>query len=551
MAKSAPLDSVSPHSVGSAPVDQGDAYAHGALRSDTDSNETTINGLGAYLDRSRMVAVLEHNDAVARMYLAAKIALFLWPLFALTDLLIALVLEPGPITPYVILRLLGWGTAWTAFITLRNARHVSRAVLSALDFLMFTGAGLLIASMCIFYQGIDSPYAHGVITAMIVRSVCMSDRWRNGAMHYGSIAASYPIMMIVGALFSARMAQQFSEPAAVGVFALNLFFILVAAGTLTVAGHVLWGVRRQAYAAKNLGRYKLKERIGHGGMSEVWVAFHEGLQTDVAVKILKSEHGRSREAVGRFEREVRALTRLSHPNTIHVIDHGVTEEGIWYYAMELLEGTDLMHLVDDAGPLSPARAIHLAMQACGSLVEAHQQGFVHRDIKPENLFVTWRGGLGDYLKILDFGIAKVSEDLEKTHLTRTGIMQGTPRYMSPEAIMGHEVDARSDIYSMGCVMYYMLSARPPFDAGTVPGLLMQHLHSNPPTFREVVKREIPADLEMVVMRCLEKEPQDRFQSIKSVENALGKCVDAGSWAPAPSPPRPKTPRLTRLSHPDN
>src|SRR5690606_19918974 len=201
---------------------------------------------------------------------------------------------------------------------------------------------------------------------------------------------------------SAELAAQFTDPMALASFVLSQVFLLAAAALVLVGGHMIWALRRQVFETRSLGRYTLKHRLGAGGMGEVWAAHHRALRRDVAVKILKPETRGEPGAVARFEREVRATAELVHPPTVRVFDYGVTEDGLWYYAMELLDGDDLHALVSREGPLEPARAARLIWQAAKALGEAHARGIVHRDVKPENLFVTRIGGEGEFVKVLDF-----------------------------------------------------------------------------------------------------------------------------------------------------
>ena len=237
-------------------------------------------------------------------------------------------------------------------------------------------------------------------------------------------------------------------------------------------------VRRQVFEARSLGRYRLTRRLGAGGMGEVWLAHHAALKRDVAVKILRpGAEGHTPGSIARFEREVRATAELVHPNTVRVFDYGVTDDGLQYYAMELLSGVDMATLVEREGALPPARALLLIGQASRALAEAHDHGIVHRDIKPENLFVTSLGGEPDFVKVLDFGIAKVSAG--DTTMTSAGSVLGTPAFISPEVATGLPADARSDVYALGAVLYFLLSGCRPFEAASIGAMLVAHI-SEPP-----------------------------------------------------------------------
>jgi serine/threonine protein kinase len=277
-----------------------------------------------------------------------------------------------------------------------------------------------------------------------------------------------------------------------------------------------------------LGRYRLKRRLATGGMGDVWVAYHPGLKRNVAVKILRPDRQeRSASSLGRFEREVRATAELMHPNTVRVFDYGVTEDGLWYYVMELLEGETLAEHVSRLGPLPPARAVHIVGQAARALGEAHERGIVHRDVKPENLFLTSLGGEHDFVKVLDFGIAKVQN--ADAAMTETGWVLGTPAYMSPEVATGQTADARSDVYALGAVLYYLLCGRPPFEAENAAALFFAHVNENVVPPSRVMQRPLPSDIEGVVMRALEKEPSARYATGADLALGLSECALAGKW----------------------
>jgi len=256
------------------------------------------------------------------------------------------------------------------------------------------------------------------------------------------------------------------------------------------------------------------------------VAYHPSLKRDVAVKVLKANTSDGA-AITRFEREVQAMSELEHPNTVRIFDYGVAEDGTWYYAMELLQGKTLLQIVPASG-LSAIRAVHLIRQACRALGEAHTRGIVHRDMKPDNVFVTEVAGERDFVKVLDFGIAKILMDATQS-ITHEGTILGTPTYMSPEQALGVDVDPRSDIYSLGGVLYFALTGAPPFADKDLSSLIIAHASTPPipPSMR--TDRPIPKDLEDVVLRCLEKEPEARFQSAAELDEALAASVEALGW----------------------
>jgi serine/threonine-protein kinase len=284
---------------------------------------------------------------------------------------------------------------------------------------------------------------------------------------------------------------------------------------------MIWQLRRQVYNSRALGRYRLKRRIGAGGMGEVWLAHHDSLRRDVAIKILRPENAADEKAIARFEREVRATSELSHPNTVRVFDYGVTHDGLFYYAMELLNGCDLHDIVSREGPMHPARAAQIVAQAARALAEAHSRGIIHRDIKPENLYLTNIACEGDFVKVLDFGLAKVlAPESTDVSLTQVGWAVGTPQWVSPEVVMGHEADGRSDLYGLGAVLYFLLCGQAPYNYRNMQRIMHAHLHSSPKPPSARLGRPIPRAIEAVVMRCLAKEPGKRYGSATELAAAL-------------------------------
>jgi len=267
-------------------------------------------------------------------------------------------------------------------------------------------------------------------------------------------------------------------------------------------------------------------------MGEVYLAEHRMLKRPCAVKLIRREQAGDPHALARFEREVQATARLSHWNTVEIYDYGRTEDGTFFYVMEYLPGLSLEDLLDRHGPLPAERVVHLLRQTCQGLREAHAVGLIHRDIKPGNIFVAQRGGLYDVVKLLDFGLVKPLADIDSARLTAEGAISGTPLYMSPEQARGlDEIDARSDIYSLGAVAYMLLTGRPPFEGTNPLDVMIAHARDDvmPPS---KFQADVPADLEGVILRCLAKRPDDRFQDADSLEQSLAACAAADQWTQA-------------------
>jgi tRNA A-37 threonylcarbamoyl transferase component Bud32 len=222
-------------------------------------------------------------------------------------------------------------------------------------------------------------------------------------------------------------------------------------------------LRRDVAEARQLGQYRLKERIGVGGMGEVYKAEHQLLKRPCVIKLIKPEKAGDTRVLARFKREVRATSKLTHWNTIAIYDYGSTADGVFYYVMEYLPGMSLSDIIKTYGQMPADRVIHVLHQACEALAEAHNHKLIHRDVKPGNIFLAERGGVFDVVKLLDFGLVKPAMDEEDQHLTVEGAIIGSPLFMSPEQAGGDQPDARSDIYSLGAVGYYLLTGRPPFE----------------------------------------------------------------------------------------
>ncbi len=353
------------------------------------------------------------------------------------------------------------------------------------------------------------------------------NRWPRAAVVLGLMAAA-PLVGVVGsAILDADSAAAIqSDPSTL----VEMILVLTLAAVSSVWGvHTINTLRTEAYRAKQLGQYKLKRLIGSGGMGDVYLAEHQLMKRPCAIKVIRAEKAGDPKVLARFEREVQATAKLSHWNSIDIFDYGRADDGTFYYVMEFLPGMNLAELVRRYGPMPAARVIHLVRQACDALQEAHEVGLVHRDIKPANIFAAVRGGQYDVAKLLDFGLAKPVANLEEDQITQEGTITGSPLYMSPEQAIGdREPDARSDIYAMGAVIYYLLTGKPPFDDERPMKVLIAHAHQSPvpPTQHQP---EIPDDVEQVVLRCLHKDPDQRYQSALDLAQALEDCRDADHW----------------------
>jgi serine/threonine-protein kinase len=309
----------------------------------------------------------------------------------------------------------------------------------------------------------------------------------------------------------------------------------VAVGIAAVASRTVYTVRRRAAdAIRMVGSYELLERVGQGGMGEVWKARHSFLARPAAVKLILSDTLRGpeeerRSVVERFTREAQITASLRSPHTVELFDFGVGDDGTFYYAMEFLDGMNLAHFVYQFGPIEPRRAVHWLEQACHSLGEAHARALVHRDIKPSNLFVCRYGRDCDFVKILDFGLAKPAQPSTDPSLTATGTRMGTPGYMAPEQIFGADVDPRADLYALGCVGYWLLAGAKPFESEHSGELMRLHAQEDPPPLSAKAGGAVPPRLERVIMSCLSKRPEERPASADQLSRELTESLEEECW----------------------
>jgi serine/threonine-protein kinase len=295
--------------------------------------------------------------------------------------------------------------------------------------------------------------------------------------------------------------------------------------TSTVISAVIFGLRSEVREARRLGQYVLEQKIGEGGMGEVYRAWHGMMRRPTALKLLRSDHAEQKDLV-RFEREVQLTARLTHPNTITIFDYGRTADGVFYYAMELLDGATLQRIVEVDGPQEEGRVVRILTMACGALAEAHAVGLIHRDIKPANIMLCTQGGERDVVKLLDFGLVKELAVEGDVGVSVAGTLAGTPLYMAPESITAPgSVDARTDLYALGAVAYYLLAGSEVFRGQTIVEVCGAHLHREPDPF-EARGVSISAELEAIVRECLEKKPDRRPQSALELRRRLEACAIA-------------------------
>ncbi len=425
----------------------------------------------------------------------------------------------------VVLALVSYKLCWRCNLSLRALR-VAEMVIFGLTALFF--AFVQHYANCIQLAVNHVPYNPVGIwfCLMYTYAIYIPTSWRRAAVIIGFMAAAPLVVM----LFDGWMYEGLSPEALFNEISYVVLFMAAGYGSSVYGTYMIGSLRREAFEAKQVGQYRLRNLIGAGGMGEVYLAEHQLMKRPCAIKVIRPGKAHDPRALARFEREVRATARLSHWNTVEIFDYGSTDDGTFYYVMEYLPGLSLADLVERYGPLPPERVIYLLTQACDALREAHALGLVHRDIKPGNIFAAQRGGVHDVAKLLDFGLAKAGADAPSVQLTQDGSITGSPLYMSPEQALGEtEPDARSDIYSLGAVAYFLLVGRPPFDNQNPMRVMVAHAHDEvipPSRFRP----DLPADLEQVVLRSLAKDPEQRYQSAAALGRALDECSSAGEWS---------------------
>ena len=408
------------------------------------------------------------------------------------------------------------------------------------ELLIFGGpaAFFLFTNYCriVVCSSVDAEYVHvpSIIAPWMLLifsyALFVPNTWRRAAIILGLMGLG-PLVVLAFAYYRTPafaellLHEQFRDL----IYELPLIMILnVVIATVGVA--TIGSLRREAFVARQLGQYRLKQLLGTGGMGEVYLAEHEMMKRPCAIKVIRPEKAGDPQVLARFEREVRATAKLSHWNSIDIFDYGRTDDGTFYYVMEFLPGHNLGELVNGHGPLPAARVVYLMKQVCDALAEAHGHDLIHRDIKPANIFCAYRGGVFDVAKLLDFGLAKPLTDTHNSELTQAGSITGSPLYMSPEQSTGSDqVDARSDIYSLGALMYFMATGQPPFAYPQPIKVMVAHASESPRPPREL-NPDIPLELEEIILRCLEKQPEDRFQDVATLREMLDQVPLSEPWS---------------------
>ena len=364
--------------------------------------------------------------------------------------------------------------------------------------------------------------------------------WRRALKMTGLMAAT-PMAVLVALAwwYPAEDAEFMITAASRFQISSMAFTLLIGVVNSTYGAHRIHALRQEVFEARQLGQYRLTERIGRGGMGEVWKAEHRLLVRPAAIKLVKPEMvderdpAVARDVLSSFKREAQTTALLRSTHTVELYDFGVTRDSAFYYVMELLDGLDLETLVRRHGPLRPARAVYLLEQACDSLADAHEHGLIHRDIKPANIYICRMGRQYDFVKVLDFGLVKSLKRGQRSggFGATKGLVVGTPSYMAPEMASSEAVvDGRTDIYALGCVGYWMLTGSRVFEGGTPGEIVAHHIGTEADLLSSRAEQSIPGSLEQIIMQCLAKDPGERPQTAEEMARMLSASGLSGMWA---------------------
>jgi len=464
---------------------------------------------------------------VRRAAMIAKVGAVMWPFCVIFDYLQAYRLGEGDFVALVSLRAICEVGIVLAALRLSQTpppteREFTRMATATMALFAATLAG-----MCVASSGFDSIYIAGNLLVAVGLVFIPQPFWPSLG-RVALVMLPHPVILFISTLFDPRLAAQLHDPQVMAV-ALQYLVCCIAVGPGVAAFSASYAqVRKDLFESKSIGRYRLRRQLGRGGMSEIWAAYHMGLRREVALKILESRLHLDETFRRRFEQEVQAMAGLTHPNTVRVFDFGTTDDGLLFYAMELLEGENLGQFVKRRGALPVARALHLVRQAAGALAEAHAKGIVHRDVKPENLYVTTAGGEPDFVKVLDFGIAVFEHDPEEEPAAE---IAGSPATISPEVLRGEPATPASDVYALGVVLYFLLTGQYTFGSLRGPDILAAHLEEVPvpPSVRR--GEALPPELEGLILRCLSKDPGDRPRDAMAFAARLDALRERHRWNP--------------------
>ena len=445
------------------------------------------------------------------------------------------VLDHGlPLTPMHLLNLGGFAVMLAVWLLTRSGSLpvTTLHAIDALGVFLMTTANL---GLCFTLPAELRPDLLGVIclmTLLLYRAAIVPSEPARTAW----IAAACVSPLPIATYFAyARAARPLDAPSPWAFTGYAILFAGLVVLLSAKTSSVIYGLRQTIREARRLGPYTLESKIGEGGMGAVYRARHALLRRPTAVKILPPERAGEMD-LARFEREVQMTSLLTSPHTVAIYDFGRTPDGLFYYAMEYLDGIDLQELVSRDGPMPEGRVVRVLRQVCEALGEAHRVGLIHRDIKPANILLCERGGRPDVAKVVDFGLVKDLTASAGPGVTREDIVLGTPHYLSPEALRTPDrIDMRSDIYALGATAYFLLTGTPVFE-GTLPQIFADHIGKSPEPPSRRSGRAVSPDLEAVVLGALAKNPGERPESVEELDRRLAACpvptwtdADAHLW----------------------
>jgi eukaryotic-like serine/threonine-protein kinase len=472
------------------------------------------------------------TEEEARAYIQSRLAVFskmlFWSFVALLVFLFLMYWRYSDIEPRN--QEIIYGVAITALAILAVLWRVllvrGRPSIDALyniDLLIIIGSGVTFGSIAaLAYDLQASSYTCLLFVSFVVftRALVVPSSAKRTLV--ASILAFVPI--VAGAIVMALYAPALEIPGPAFVVG-DLLYNAVAVILATMGSDIIYGLSKKLSEAMQLGQYTLGRKIGEGGMGAVYHAHHALLRRPTAVKLMQPHLGV--DALDRFEREVQAMSQLTHPNTVAVFDYGRNPDGALYYAMEFLGGLNLEELVRRYGAQPSNRVVEILIQVCGALQEAHEQKLIHRDIKPPNILLCERGGIPDVAKVVDFGLVK---ELTRDQTQSTQVILGTPHYIAPEIVTDpNSISPAVDLYALGAVGYFLLTGKRVFEAKTAVEILVQHRTATPKKPSEVAAVHVPAELEAILMKCLSKSPSDRYASAREMAEALEAVPRSRDW----------------------
>lgn len=470
----------------------------------------------------------EHIGNTQRLRVGLSMGACLWFAFAIADWYIAGVAYDAPIGPIWAARV-----AITPFMGLfvwRMYRKVapSPRALAIMDAALFSATSASLGWMCLSLGGLTSPYTDALILILLCRGAFVVQPWRAALLANFIISLSHFAVLVVGCMV---MASEPISRADWSVFGLHVAYVATGAALIVLSSHTAWTLRRRAFAQRRIADYDLLYPLAQGGQADVWHAHHRGTRRDVALKILTGPTNEKKTI--RFMREFEFLSQLEHPNIVTVLDYGISDEQIWYYAMELLTGSTLAEEVQRNGPMEVHRAVGLFIDVCSALSASHANGVVHRDVKPENIFVVPHPS-GEQAKLLDYGISRLLVDTPPVQLTDPDRILGTPAFMPPELVMGGQPDSLSDVYSTSASFWFAITGRLPFDGGSVESTLKAQIDGDREHLTTGLAGPVGRRVDAVLRACLSVDRSKRPIDPDALSRALQRLCDETDTAELPA-----------------